>query len=484
MQVEQISSWTTGLSVTPPATGGFGVSLHLVDTDEVPLDRRYRITSKSSYPSQFTADSDAENWCAGLWGQNYNPEIAYVGRWAKTATSPYFVCGSPAAFSATWTAVTAGDFAVTDGSTTEQFTTATMAGATSLADVAAIIETEVQTSSSFAADLSAATVTVDVLGRIVLTSADTGAEATVYAIIAPTGGSGTDITGATLLNIASNAFSVAGIDAEDPDDALAAICAIDNTPFIVTCGSSPSIDQMVALAAALQMRKKIGEFKITDANAKNSAYTTDLMSLLSAGGNNNVHCVYTEHTAQQVDAAICGEIYTRPEGSAGPAFIDLQNMYESGLDPDGITPIPLTDEERLALEGKGCDYLVKPSSTVHCINGLTPGGIEIRHRIGLYWVDKRCSDAGYALLKSKAAQNQVVTFSDDDIQALGGIYKSYVDVQVARKAIEAGYTLSLPSAAEFDATVKATHIMELSDIATLMAQFAVTRLVVTSSATV
>jgi hypothetical protein len=45
MGIERYSSFVTNLSVTPPASAGFSVPLLLVDIEDVPLDRRYIITS-------------------------------------------------------------------------------------------------------------------------------------------------------------------------------------------------------------------------------------------------------------------------------------------------------------------------------------------------------------------------------------------------------------------------------------------------------
>lgn len=479
MRVDEIASFTTGLSVTPPASAGFSVPLLLVDTEDVPLDRRYLITARASYADELTADSDAYNWAAALWSQNYNPSQAYIGRWASTATSPYFVCGSPAPFGDTWTAVTAGDFAITDGGSTEKLSTGSMASCQSLADVCSVIQAAVRVSTTFADDLADATVSIDALNRIVIKSSKTGALATVYSIVAPTDGTGTDITGENYLNIASNAFSTAGIDAEDPDDAMAAVLALDDTPFVI-CVRGASIDQTVSLANALPSYKKVGEFVITDDDAKNSALTTDVGYQLTASSNKNAHIIYTEHTDQSPDAAIIGEVYPRPEGSASLAFNGISGCYESGLDADGTTIKPLTVSERTALENKGYDYLVKPVNSVHLRHGLTPAGVEMRHRIAFYWLDKRCSEAAYAYLIA----NDVVTFSDEDIQAVGGIFKGYADILVTRKVIEEGYTMNLPTASEFETTVKATHTLTLADMAEMMAQFAVNDIVATVSATV
>ena len=478
MKVSDIFDVSIGLSSTPAANAGFSVPLLLVDTTDVPVDRRYIITDRSSYSTDLKADSDAEEWATILWGQNYNPSEAYIGRWVSSATPAHYICGSPGTTIATWAAVTAGDFGLTIGGVpTVLVTTGTMAAVTSLADVAAIIQTAVQAE---AGDYAACTVTVDALDRIVLSNSTTGSTSDAIGFTAPTGGAGTDISAANYLNISSGAFAVAGLDAEDPDDTMAAILALDNTPFIIDVRGA-SIAQEVDLATACVTYKKMCELRNTDADSKDSSATTDVPYQLSQLTNKNTHICYTEHTTQQPDAAVIGEIYARgEEGKHSEALNGLTSVYESGLHGDATTVIPLTSTERTALEDKGCDYLVNPAGTVHLRHGLTTGGVEVRHRVGLYWAEARISEGGYAFLLA----NNVVTFSDPDIAAIGGIANQYLQTLVQRKCIEDGYTLNLPSAADITATIKATHTLTLADMAALVAQYAVNDVVMTMSAQV
>jgi hypothetical protein len=479
MKVNEIADVSTGLSATPPSVASFSVPVLLVDDAAVPLDRRYIITNRAAYQTDLTSGSDALAWATILWGQDYNPEKAYIGRWISTASSPYFVCGSPGTDIPTWVAVaTSGDFAITDGTDTEEFASGLFTAVTSLADIAAILQTEVQTATTITS-LQTATVTVDSFGRFLFTDSTTGAAAPTISVIAPTGGAGTDITTSDFLNISENAFAVAGIDAEDLDDALAAILALDDTPFIVHQRGG-SIAQKVDLATAVIGYRKVCELVDNDPNSKDSQQSSDVPYQLSQLSNNNTHITYTEHIDQSPDAAINGQIYMRPEGSASVALNGLTSVFESGLDTDGTTVIPLTVGERTALEAKGCDYLVRPSTIVHCRHGLTAGGVEMRHRIGFYWSDTRISEGIYAYLLS----SDVVTFSDDDIRAIGDIAKKYLDILVERKVIEPGFNLNLPSASDISAATKATHTLTLQDVAALIGQLAVNDVVMTMTASV
>ena len=480
MKVSDIFDVSIGLSSTPAANAGFSVPLLLVDHADIPIDRRYIITDRSSYATDLTADSDAEEWATILWGQNYNPSQSYIGRWVSSASSPHWIAGDHGTTVATWAAVSDGDLRITDGTNNDDLTGLDFGSVTSIDDVCTVIQTALQAISvPNITGLDTATCALDALDRIVITNSTTGSGAADISAIQLPAGSGTDISTATFLDC-DDGFSVFGLDAEDPNDTLAAILALDNTPFIIDVRGA-SIAQEVDLATACVTYKKMCEFRNTDADSKDSSATTDVPYQLSQLTNKNTHICYTEHTTQQPDAAVIGEIYARgEEGKHSEALNGLTSVYESGLHGDATTVIPLTSTERTALEDKGCDYLVNPAGTVHLRHGLTTGGVEVRHRVGLYWAESRISEGGYAFLLA----NNVVTFSDPDIAAIGGIANQYLQVLVQRKCIEDGYTLNLPSAADITATIKATHTLTLADMASLVAQYAVNDVVMTMSAQV
>jgi hypothetical protein len=478
LKLSELISYTIALSSVPASTAGFSVPGLLVDAPEVPIDKRYRIVTRSDYASILTTTTTAAAWAAILWGQNRSPAEAYICRWVSAASSPHFIMTDYNTVVADWTAVTvSGDFAITDGVSTEEFATGSMAAVTSMADVAAIIETEVQTSTTFAADLAAATVTIDALGRMVLTSSDTGAAATTYSIIAPTGGAGDDITVAGFLNIASRAFVVAGLDAEDPDDAMAAVLAMDDTPFAFhEIGSS--IAQQQSLAVACAAYKKFLLLNVRDTDAKDASATTDIAYILSNATNNNAHGSYTEHVADYPNAAINGEILTLPEGTGQLSLNAILQTNMSGLGADGTTVEALDATARAALDDKSCDYLIKPVTSVHLRHGLTFGGIEVRHRIGYYWAEARSTEEIYAYM----LLNKVTTFSDKHIQAIGAILAKYLDILVTRECSES-YTLNLPSAADISLVEKATHTLTLQEVASIISQYAINDAVITATAT-
>jgi len=475
MKLSEKVSLTIALTAVPPATAGFSVPGLIVDAVEVPLYQRYIIVTRSDYATTLTTTTAAADWCGKLWYTG-NVAQAYIIRWASTAQAPAFVMQDYNTTVADWTVVTIGDFAITDGTSTEEFATGTMAAVTSMADVAAVIETEVQTSTTFAADLSAATVEIDALGNMVLTSATTGAAADTYSIIAPTAGAGTDITTSGFLNIDSKSFEVAGIDAEDPDDALAAVLQLeDEIRIIHEIGAS--IAQQNSLGTACASYGKILELNVRDANAKDSTDTTSIAYLLSNASNSYARGVYTEHLGDYPSATENGQILTRPEGSASFANNPLSGVYKSGLGADGTSIIDLTPTERAALDAVNCDYLVTPRTNVMCNHGLTFAGIEMKHRIGYSWAELRAAEEIEAYLEL----NEVV-FSDTDIQAICGIIFKYLKILIDR-GCSSSYTINVPSAADIALVEQATHTLTLSEVAAIISAYAINDVVATATAT-
>lgn len=476
MKLSERVSLDIALSAVPAQSAGFSVPGLIVDASEVPTYTRVRQVTRSDYATILSSTAAAAAWAAKLWATG-NIATAYIIRWASAAQAAKFVMEDYSTTVATWVAATTSlDFAITDGSTTEQFAAAVVPGATAMADIAASLETEIQTSTSFTDDLSAATVTIDAMGYMVLTTAETGDAATTYSIIAPTGGAGTDITGENYLNIDSGAYEVAGMDAEDPDDALTAALAIENEIRIIhEIGASTA--QQNALATACTSYKKILLLNVRDENAVDSGDTTNIAYLLSSAANSYAWGCYTENAEDYPSAILNCHILTKSEGSASAANSPLSGIYESGEYPGGSPGRPLTATERAALDGFSCDCVVRPISNNLFNHGLTFAGIELKHRVGYSWAELRAAEEIEAYLE----QNEV-TFSDSDINAITAIIFNKLDILVDRKCASS-YTINVPSAADITLIEQATHTLTLSEVASIISSYAINQVVATATAT-
>ncbi len=486
MKVSEIVNVTIGLSVTPASQASFNVPLLLVDHADVPIDQRYRQVTRSSYTSDLTAATPARNWCAALWGQNYNPAQAYIGRWVSAASSPYIAFPSAVETLATWTAVTTGYLKITDNTTptpnTDEIGPLNFSAVTSMADVCQVIETALQAiGAPNITGLDTATCALDALDRPTITNSTSGAAAATISIT--TASTGIDIGGSGYLGAD---IVQAGLDAEALGTAMNAILALDNTPYIM-CQRGGSIAQVVAFSTAVNALSKILLLVDNNTDSKNSGSTTDAPYQIEALSHQRTHICYTEHATangaaanQHPDAAVIGEVLARldKEGAINLALNPLSGVSESGLGGDLTSVIPLTAGERTALENKGCDYLVTPSTETHLTKGLAAGGNEIRVMIGKDFMEAKCSEEIYAYLVA----NEVTTFSDEDIQAFKGIVSYWADEMAERKLLDpTSFVWNFPEAADFTAAQKATHTMTLSDVLSANVDSAVNDIVMTLS---
>lgn len=477
MNVQQIVNASVSLTAVPKSQANFSVPLLLVDHDDVPIDKRYRTVSKTSYSTDLTASTNQANWCAALWGQNYNVASAYIGRWVSAASSPYIFFPSAVATIASYTAISDFYLKLTDGSNQDEIGPIDCtSGVTTMADVCTKIQTALQAiGAPNITSLDSATCALDAYSRPKITHAGvTGASAVTISTTAAS--TGTDLRGSSYWGSGS---VQAGLDAETLDTALGLVLAQDNTPFVI-CQRGGTIAQVVAFSTGVNARDKILLLVSNDTDAKDSSATTDFAYQIEALGHEKTHITYTEHTTQFPDAAICGEIIPRPPGSASFALNSLAGVSQSGLHTDGTTVIPLTDDERTALEAKGADYLIKPSTITHLRHGLAAGGDEMRVRIGMAYLAAKVSEGYYAYMVAQ----DVVTYSDEDIQAMKNIIEYYVGILVDRKLLTEDYTITMPSAADFTAAVKATHTMTLSNILDAPVQSSVNDVVATLAFTV
>jgi hypothetical protein len=482
MKLSEKVSLDIALSAVPPQSAGFSVPGLIVDAAEVPVYTRIRQVTRSDYATILSTTASAAAWAAKLWASG-NVALAYIIRWASTAQPSRFVIEDYSPILATWKAATTSlDFGLTDGITTEQIHAALVPSAVSMADVCASLQTAIRASVSFGSgaepdgDLTTATVALDALGNIVLSSGETGAAATTYSIVAPTTPPGTDITGASYLNIASGAYVVAGLAAEDPDDALTAALEInDGIQIIHEIGASTS--QQNALNTSCESYKKIFTLNVRDPNAVDSEDVTNIAYLLSAASASYAWGCYTENASDYPSAILNGQILTKPEGSASAANNPLTGIYESGEYPGGSPGRPLTPTERAALEGFSCDCVVRPMSNNLFNSGLTFAGIELKHRVGYSWAELRSAEEIEAYLE----QNEV-TFSDADIGAICAIIFKYLDILVDRKC-STSYTINVPSAADISLIEQATHTLTLSEVASIISAYAINQVVATATAT-
>jgi hypothetical protein len=169
----------------------------------------------------------AEEYLAAvLWfGQSPQPTQLSVGRWCKLAAAGTLQCAplsSANQLISAWTSINAGSFKVAvDGGAVTNVPGMNFTGATTLAGVAAIIQTALQ---GLGGSFAAVTCTYSsVYNKFVITSGTTGSTSAVSFLTA--GSTGTDISAQMGGLVTSGGYVANGIAAET---ALAAVVLFDN----------------------------------------------------------------------------------------------------------------------------------------------------------------------------------------------------------------------------------------------------------------
>ncbi len=468
--ISDFSSVTINLTRTPAAAVNFGVAMLLVDHADIPPDIRYRSMTRATYQALVTADTAHDLWMDDLWGQTLNPDELYLARWCSAATLAYLVCPNATTDVAAWAALAAtAQLKIHEGVANEDIAP-DFTGDTSMADVCATIQAAMLAGPGMTA---AYTCSLDILGRVTIHSDLSGSGSDEVSIDTPAGG--VDLSLPAWLGGATTIFQD-GCDIETLAESMNLVLAVDNTPFIM-CEIGGSIAQKVAFSTAVNALDKIFLCVSNDTDCKSGGSTTDVAYLIHANDDQQTHLEYTEHTADNPDACICGEIMPYTEARRSFALWPMLELHMSGLRVSDGEAIQLTVAEEVALAAKGCDYLVAPRGLEHFATGLAAGGNEMRIMIGKFYCEAMITEEVYAYMLAQ----DVVTFSDDDILAVQSIMEKWLDEMVIRKVLEADYTIDMPSAADFSAATKATHIMDLTNVANADAQITVNQINITLS---
>ncbi len=419
----------------------FGIQLFLVDDDQIPIDARYVYVTPTSWSDDLDSGTIPYGYSNVFFGQALKADKLMLGRWAKAATNPLFVCGSGYEKDYTvWKAETAGSYAVTDGTNTDDITGMDFSSITALDQIIAILDAGLAAVvTPTVTGLNTFTFEFDTLGRLVLRSSQSGAAAASISIVPA--GSGSDIS-APLMD-ATNGSSVAGLDAEEPTDALDAISAIDDSYYNIHIrGESEA--QQEALAAYVEAKEKLLDLFITDADAKDPASTTDVPYKLKALTTTRTLCIYSEKTDEYPDAAAAGRFLPAEEGTTQFEWQALSLVTDSG------DPVPLNETARQALIAKNCSAIETVGGITYLYNGLTSGGIEKRIMLGRDWFVARNREDIFTF----QIQTPLAAFDNPTLTAIEGIIQENGNEAIERGILvdttDRPFTVTLPDADDID----------------------------------
>lgn len=441
-------------AVAPRKT--FGIQLLLVDDEQIPIDQRIRFTDQNAWDGEYTSSSVPYGYSNVFFGQAIKPDLLMLGRWLSAESNPLFV-GGPGyeKDDAAWAAVVDAEFAVGDGTNSDDIGPVSLAGSTTVEQALGLLNVALAAVAvPTVVGLNTFVFEIDSTGRLVLRSSQTGATAPSILVEAHSAPTGTEIS--ELLMDAANGSQVAGYDAELPAEALQAISAIDDSYYNIHIRGADD-DQEEALAVYVETQEKLMDVVTSDPNAISPASVDDLPYNMMTLNITRTLCIYTEHTDEYPDAAAAGRFLPEKEGTFQFEWQNLALVSDSGL----VNPIDAG--ARKALKDKNCSHIERISPITMLYNGVTAAGIEKRLMLGRDWFVARNREDIFTF----QVNQKLVAFDNPSLTSIEGIIRKNGVEAIARKILvdtpERPFTVTLPDADDIDAAQRATHELVVFD---------------------
>jgi len=452
-------------SVVPQV--GFGKNLFIIDSEEIPVDRRFVEVTKSDYADTFDSSGLSYAYAQTHFSQKRTPDSLQVGRWAKTASKTYLNLGSGYTQTlATWTAISDGSFTIyeVDTPTTyDEITGVDFSSATSITQIPGLIEDALQAVvSPNVTGLGTVTVALDVLGRLTITMPNTGASAATINVKPLATPAGTDI--ATLMDY-TNAVPVAGLDAETITAAIDAILAKDNTGYVLTAKFDDTKvtknAEILLFAAKIESLEKLGVVLSDDPLILDSTDTTNIFYQCKALAYKRTMGIYYEGISSRPtmfpDAAGLGAVIPAQEGTTKYAQEALTGVNASGYADS------LSNAETDAVTGHGGNVVETIGGITMWFNGLTFGGEEMRIMMGRDWFVTRVREDIF----NYTVQQPLTAFDNETLTALAGFVQNRGEQAITRRIIvntvERPFTVNFPDEDDFTQAERASRDMQIFD---------------------
>lgn len=408
LSVSRLIRATINLSPVAAARRGFGTLLICGDSNVIDTRERIRsYTTLESVATDFGLSAPEYDAAALYFGQSPRASTLMIGRWAQSATSAILYGGALTAAEqtiGTWNAITAGAFKITIDGVEQAISALNFSAATTMAGVAAIINTGLSTYGGCTWNGNA----------FVITSDSTGATSTLGYAVSPA--SGTDISALIKCTSATaDSAPIDGIAAETP----AACAAVMTNKSAVWFGlafaatNMPSDSQHIDVAAYIEGLDLKRMYFITsmDADCADATSTTDIAYLLEALAYKRTWTQYSSSNAYAAVSAASRAFSVNFNANRSTITI----MYKT---EPGIVAETLTETEALALEAKNCNVFVEYVNDTAIIQyGTMASGHYLDEIHGLSWFEDAVQTAVYNLLytsKTKIPQtdaglNQIVS---------------------------------------------------------------------------
>ena len=393
---------SVSVTLTPVAaqSRNFGAMLVVGSSDAIDLGERIRAYSTLAEVAGDFGTTAPEYLAAVLhFSQSPQPSILYAGRWAEVATAGTLLGGAllpSEQVLSNFTSITNGSISILSNGSTKTGTAINLSTATSLANVATLIQASTTWGGTWSWNAYRA--------RFEFKTSTTGAGGTVAA--ATTGGAGTDLSAPLKVNAASALRVVQGAAAET---ALAAVQALADRSLdwygLTFADTSLLTTDHLQIASYIEAAEPSRIYAATtqDTNTLAGTYTTDLASQLRAAGYNKTLDGFSSTSPYQV-ATVLGRMSTVDYDGTNTT-ITLKYKQAPGLVPEA-----LSTSQANALKAKNCNvFAAYQNGTAILQEGVMASGVFIDERHGLDWLQNDIQTAVFNLLytsSTKIAQTE------------------------------------------------------------------------------
>lgn len=391
LNVSDVVSVQVVMSPVAAALRNFGALLILGDSNVIDTAERIRQYSDIDGVIDDFGTSAPEYLAASLFfGQSPQPEVLYVGKWARAATSAVLHGGILSAAEqaiSNFTSITNGGFSIViDGAAATVVTALNLSAVTTLSGVAAAVQ----------AKLPAGVTCVwnPVYGRFDITSSTTGATSTLAFATAP--GSGTDARAALKIGSTNGGSIVNGIAAESLLSAVGTMADMSNDWYGLKVASSvsPSENDVVAVAGLIEASGVSRIYGVTtqDTGVLSAADTGCIASQLKALGYKRTFVQYSSSN-KYAAASIFGRAFTVDfDGSNTTLTIKFKQE-------PGVVAEYLTATQAATLKDKNCNVFVAYNNDTSIIQeGVMANGYFFDEVHGTDWLQNAVQTAIYNLL--------------------------------------------------------------------------------------
>lgn len=382
-------------SPTFPARKGFGLLLIVGKSARLPIGQRIRFYGDMDAVGVDFSSTDEEYKAAQVaFSQSPRPSELAIGRRFDVAAAGELL-GSTTSYEqtiSTWAAITNGSFKIDIDGAPVTIAGVNFSAVTNLNGVAAAIQAVLTVA------LAGATITFEG-GRFVVRSATTGSTSTVgYAY---THTSGTDISALLGLDAASQGITSAGVDAEAIADSLDALQNYNASWYGLAFTKEITEQNAKDAAAWVEARVKVLGYTTKFGAVADGGVTTDIGTFFKTSGYSRTLTVFDNNDDYAAVSALARGFTVNFNAQNSTLTLKFKQM-------PGITPVAITESQRLALTSKNVNYYSVFGDSAMLAEGVMSNGRFFDEVHGLDWFQNAIETNVFGFLytrTTKVAQN-------------------------------------------------------------------------------